>query len=102
MREEVKRFTSFMGIICLPFPQPCPGFPSLAQSIEGHEREVLPLIRPLFLQNAKSWQQLICCLVRGRGSSTNGFPGPLQKDGLVFRDQSPRVRSVPSLVEGSL
>lgn len=29
---------------------------------------------PLFLQNTKGWQQLICCFVNGRGNSTNGFP----------------------------
>lgn len=64
MREEVKRFTSFMGIICLPFPSLAQVFPAnlrlmqrfkynFDQIIEGHEREVLPLIRPLFLQNAE-------------------------------------------------
>lgn len=29
---------------------------------------------PLFLQNRRGWQQLICCFVNGRGNSTNGFP----------------------------
>lgn len=78
-------FSIFMGIICVPFPQLCPGFSrSLCliqcfkynwdQIIPGHEREVTQWNDLCFMQRVGNSSFLFCFFVNGRCNSTNWFP----------------------------